>query len=67
MYFSVRRFFTTEVVLRRTFERRPDLLRYFVRRVGWHVLDHIWEIEDRAAPSIVSNLAPGMAARKAAP
>jgi hypothetical protein len=21
--------------------------RYFVRRVGWHVLDHIWEIEDR--------------------
>jgi hypothetical protein len=22
--------------------------RYFVRRVAWHVLDHIWEIEDRA-------------------
>jgi hypothetical protein len=22
--------------------------RYFVRRVGWHVLDHLWEIEDRA-------------------
>jgi len=22
--------------------------RYFVRRVGWHALDHIWEIEDRA-------------------
>ena len=21
--------------------------RYFVRRVGWHVLDHIWEIENR--------------------
>jgi hypothetical protein len=21
--------------------------RYFVRRVGWHVLDHTWEIEDR--------------------
>jgi hypothetical protein len=21
--------------------------RYFVRRVAWHVLDHIWEIEDR--------------------
>jgi hypothetical protein len=20
---------------------------YFVRRVGWHVLDHVWEIEDR--------------------
>ena len=23
--------------------------RYFVRRVGWHVLDHAWEIEDRTA------------------
>lgn len=23
--------------------------RYFVRRVGWHVLDHIWEIEDRVS------------------
>jgi len=22
-------------------------LRYFVRRTGWHVLDHVWEIEDR--------------------
>ena len=22
--------------------------RYFVRRSGWHVLDHAWEIEDRA-------------------
>jgi hypothetical protein len=21
--------------------------RYFVRRVGWHVLDHLWEVEDR--------------------
>lgn len=21
--------------------------RYFVRRVGWHVLDHVWELEDR--------------------
>jgi hypothetical protein len=21
--------------------------RYFVRRVAWHVLDHLWEIEDR--------------------
>jgi hypothetical protein len=21
---------------------------YFVRRVAWHVLDHVWEIEDRA-------------------
>ena len=23
------------------------LLRYFVRRLAWHVLDHAWEIEDR--------------------
>ena len=22
--------------------------RYFVRRVAWHILDHTWEIEDRA-------------------
>lgn len=22
-------------------------VRYFVRRSGWHVLDHLWEIEDR--------------------
>ncbi|MCL4249912.1 MAG: hypothetical protein KJ065_17325 [Anaerolineae bacterium] len=22
--------------------------RYFVRRVAWHALDHVWEIEDRA-------------------
>jgi hypothetical protein len=21
--------------------------RYFVRRDAWHVLDHVWEIEDR--------------------
>jgi hypothetical protein len=21
--------------------------RYFVRRLAWHVLDHLWEIEDR--------------------
>ena len=25
-------------------------LRYFVRRDAWHVLDHAWEIEDRAEP-----------------
>jgi hypothetical protein len=25
--------------------------RYFVRRVAWHVLDHVWEIEDRILPS----------------
>ena len=24
--------------------------RYFVRREAWHVLDHTWEIEDRAEP-----------------
>jgi hypothetical protein len=24
------------------------LPRYFIRRVAWHVLDHAWEIEDRA-------------------
>jgi hypothetical protein len=22
--------------------------RYFVRRVAWHLLDHLWEIEDRS-------------------
>jgi hypothetical protein len=22
--------------------------RYYVRRSAWHVLDHAWEIEDRA-------------------
>lgn len=27
--------------------RRVWSPRYFVRRLGWHVLDHIWEIEDR--------------------
>jgi hypothetical protein len=21
--------------------------RYFVRRVAWHTVDHLWEIEDR--------------------
>lgn len=21
--------------------------RYFVRRLGWHIMDHVWEIEDR--------------------
>jgi hypothetical protein len=26
-------------------------LRYFVRRVTWHVLDHVWEIEDRVGNS----------------
>lgn len=30
--------------------RSPFTPRYFVRRVAWHVLDHAWEIEDRAIP-----------------
>jgi hypothetical protein len=28
--------------------KHPWTARYFVRRVAWHVLDHAWEIEDRA-------------------
>jgi hypothetical protein len=24
--------------------------RYFLRRATWHVLDHVWEIEDKSAP-----------------
>jgi len=28
--------------------KKPWTLRYFARRVAWHVLDHAWEIEDRA-------------------
>jgi hypothetical protein len=28
------------------------LPRYFVRREAWHVLDHIWEIEDRLGESV---------------
>ena len=31
--------------------KRPWLPRYLVRRTAWHVLDHAWEIEDRAAPA----------------
>ena len=30
--------------------RKPWSTRYFVRRAAWHVLDHAWEIEDRARP-----------------
>jgi hypothetical protein len=30
--------------------RKPWSTRYFVRRTAWHVLDHAWEIEDRARP-----------------
>lgn len=29
----------------------PWPLRYAVRRVAWHVLDHAWEIEDRTEPA----------------
>jgi hypothetical protein len=29
---------------------KPWSARYFVRRTVWHVLDHAWEIEDRARP-----------------
>lgn len=29
---------------------KPWNARYFVRRTAWHVLDHAWEIEDRARP-----------------
>jgi hypothetical protein len=29
---------------------KPWNPRYFVRRTAWHVLDHAWEIEDRARP-----------------
>jgi hypothetical protein len=28
--------------------KNPWAPRYFARRVAWHVLDHAWEIEDRA-------------------
>jgi hypothetical protein len=31
--------------------KNPWTPRYFARRVGWHVLDHAWEIEDRAIRS----------------
>lgn len=24
--------------------------RYFLRRAAWHVLDHVWEIEDKSSP-----------------
>ncbi|MGO8959524.1 MAG: hypothetical protein ACLQFR_19480 [Streptosporangiaceae bacterium] len=26
-------------------------VRYAVRRIGWHVLDHLWEIEDKSEPA----------------
>ena len=31
--------------------KNPWAPRYFARRVAWHVLDHAWEIEDRAIRS----------------
>ena len=31
---------------------KPWNPRYFVRRAAWHVLDHAWEIEDRARPEV---------------
>jgi hypothetical protein len=37
-------------------------VRYAVRRMGWHVLDHVWEIEDRAAaggPAAAEPRSPG--------
>jgi hypothetical protein len=30
--------------------KTPWVPRYYVRRSAWHLLDHAWEIEDRAAP-----------------
>jgi hypothetical protein len=30
--------------------KSPWLPRYYVRRSAWHLLDHAWEIDDRAAP-----------------
>ena len=35
-----------------TATRKPWTPRWFVRRAAWHVLDHAWEIEDRAAPAV---------------
>jgi hypothetical protein len=32
--------------------------RFFVRRAAWHVLDHTWEIEDRATPADLLDVAP---------
>jgi hypothetical protein len=26
------------------------VLRYAVRRIGWHTMDHVWEIEDKSGP-----------------
>jgi hypothetical protein len=31
--------------------KNPWLPRYLVRRAAWHLLDHAWEIEDRASPA----------------
>ena len=38
--------------------KKPWTPRYFARRVGWHVLDHAWEIEDRAIPGDLLDVVP---------
>jgi hypothetical protein len=42
-------------VLRRPAPAQPELekgwvLRYAVRRIAWHTMDHVWEIEDKSEP-----------------
>ena len=32
--------------------------RFFVRRAAWHALDHTWEIQDRATPADLLDVAP---------
>ena len=46
-------------VLRRPAPAEPELekgwvLRYAVRRIGWHTMDHVWEIEDKSEPGAAS-------------
>ena len=38
--------------------KNPWTPRYFARRVGWHVLDHAWEIEDRAITGDLLDVIP---------
>lgn len=38
--------------------KNPWTPRYFARRVGWHVLDHAWEIEDRAIAGDLLDVVP---------
>jgi hypothetical protein len=35
---------------RRDQDRRRWPMRYATRRIAWHALDHVWEIEDRSNP-----------------